>query len=164
MVREAQRRLEGPGEMSWNKAQVSWDGVTWDQLGEVQVANVQVQVANTKEINSMATRPEGVPADATAIPPGQTFGPGIGVQRNTIISITAVNMKMNSQAFSVWANGMKYWAENAQQYKALGMKIPPPPAEPDMVETKVVYADANGTVVPPPEGADGNHWAWVWGE
>ncbi len=110
----------------------------------------------------MYTRPASVPEDATFIPPGQTFGPGLGVQQATIRNIQAQNAKQNVQTESYYARGLQDWAVNAQQYKALGMRVPPPPQEPAKIVTNVVYSDPDGAVVQPPAGADGLHGAWVW--
>ena len=108
------------------------------------------------------TRPEGVPSNAVCIQPGQNFGPGVGVQQATIVSIEAATEKLNANALGFYAQGLKDWATNAEIYQSLGMDVPPPPHKPTMYTVEVVYADATGTVIPPPAGADGTHYAWTW--
>src|SRR5262245_51820306 len=110
----------------------------------------------------MATRPQGVPADATLIYPGQTFGPGIGVQQLTILSIQAQISSMNARADLNYVHALQDWITNAAIYAGYGMPVPPPPAKPVHITLNVVYADASGNIVPPPAGADGMHYAWVW--
>lgn len=110
----------------------------------------------------MATRPANVPESATLIYPGQTYGPGLGVQQATIAQINAIIAKQNADALGHYGRALHDWAENAAQYQACGMPVPPPPAKPALEKLEIVYADISGNVVPPPEGADGLHYAWVW--
>ena len=110
----------------------------------------------------MATRPTTVPSDAILIYPGQTFGPGIGVQWATLLAISAQISKMNWQADDRYASAARDWAANASIYAGLGMPIPPPPAQPVHQMLNVAYADAAGNVIPAASGADGLHYAWVW--
>ena len=110
----------------------------------------------------MATRPAGVPADATPIAPGQTFGPGIGVQQATIKSIAAQDAKANAQADANYARALMDWCANATIDQQLGLRIPPMPQQPQHIVLNIVYATPGGEAVPTPEGADGTHWAWIW--
>ena len=109
-----------------------------------------------------ATRPQGVPPEATLIYPGQTFGPGLGVQQATILTIEAQIAMQNAAAAQRYVAALKDWIANAQIYQMIGMPIPAPPVKPAHITLNVVYADAAGNVVPPPAGADGLHYAWVW--
>jgi hypothetical protein len=69
---------------------------------------------------------------------------------------------MNAAADQRYANALKDWLTNAAIYQAYGMAIPPPPAKAAHITLHVVCADSTGTVVPPPQGADGLHYAWIW--
>ncbi len=110
----------------------------------------------------MANRPPGVPEYATVIPPGQTFGPGIGVQQATLVSIEAQVSHQNDQKMQVYAQGMKDWTYNAQWAVYAHQPVPPPPVKPQIATMQVVYAEGGGNVVAPPLGADGLHYAWTW--
>jgi len=111
---------------------------------------------------TMATRPANVPEGATLIYPGQTYGPGVGVQQATLTQINAIIARQNASAMQHYANAYRDWATNAAIYESLGMPVPPAPAKPKLDTLEVVYADIGGNVVPPPEGADGLHYAWCW--
>ncbi len=110
----------------------------------------------------MATRPTNVPVDATCVYPGQLFMPGFGVQQLTLISIEAQIAKQNNNSKQVYTRAMHDWAYNAQWAIDAHQKVPPMPQKPQLVVMQIVYADVQGTVVEPPEGADGLHYAWTW--
>lgn len=110
----------------------------------------------------MPNRPQDVPEIATSIAPGQTFGPGIGVQQVTIKSILAQDAQANARADSYYAQALKDWITNAQIDAQLGLRIPPVPPAPQHIVPHIVYSMPDGTIVTGPEGADGSHWAWVW--
>jgi hypothetical protein len=107
------------------------------------------------------TRPHGVSENATLIYPGQTFGPGLGVQLATIIRIAAIIATSYARALTHYANGLQDWLTNASIYAGLGMPIPPAPVKPPSTHLAIVYATPDGTIVPAPAGADGLHAAWV---
>ncbi len=109
-----------------------------------------------------ATRPRNVPADATLIYPGQTYGPGYGVQQATIARIESIIGRGNANTMLHYANAYVDWAANASQYEAYGMPVPPAPARPAVQQLEIIYATVGGDIVAPPEGADGLHYAWIW--
>jgi len=109
----------------------------------------------------MANRPSSVSPNATLIYPGQTYGPGVGVQQATIAQINAIIARANSNLMFHYANGYRDWSTNAQIYHDMGLPVGPPPPAPHCTKLSVVYADQGGDVVDPPEGADGLHYAWV---
>jgi hypothetical protein len=110
----------------------------------------------------MANRPSAVPGDATPIYPGQTFGPGLGVQRATLLSIAAQIAWLNAGADQRYARALQDWIANASIYQSLGMPVPPPPAPAVHTVLHVIYADIGGNIVQEPSGADGLHYAWIW--
>jgi len=104
----------------------------------------------------MATRPEGVPEDATLIPPSKA------TQTETIMSFMKQVMIQNARAFKDFAAEGQDWATNARIYADLGMDIPPMPRLPDREVLHVVYADAAGTPVDTADAAGEDYYAWVW--
>ncbi len=110
----------------------------------------------------MATRPANVPADATCIQPGEMYAPGLGLQQLTLISIDAQITKQNSDKKLFYSNGLRDWLYNAQWASYSHQPPPQPPQKPQIAVFNVVYADLSGTVVEPPDGANGLHYAWAW--
>ena len=106
-------------------------------------------------------RPKNVSADATLVYPGQTFGPGFGVQQATLASIFSQVSHQNANTNLHFANAMRDWQLNADIYKGLNLPVPPPPASPKVINLKVTYADQAGNVIAGPEGASGLQYAWV---
>ena len=111
-----------------------------------------------------ATRPQGVPTDATLLYPDQTFPPGVGVQGKTITVITAQNAAANAKNDLFFQRAMADWNANKAQYEAYHLRVPPAPFPPPKIVDKIVYANQDGSIVDPPTGADGLHYAWVWEE
>lgn len=110
----------------------------------------------------MPNRPQSVPANATLIYPGQTFGPGLGVQKATLIAIQAQINYANAQKSLSYAGAFRDWTTNAQIYQSYGMTVPPPPTQPPLRNLNIIYADVSGNIVTVPGGDDGLHYAWVW--
>ena len=106
-------------------------------------------------------RPKAVSSDATLIYPGQSFGPGIGVQQATLQAISAQIARMNANANLHYANAMRDWSANADIDRYLHLPVPPQPPAPRLITLKITYADMNGTVITDPSGQDGLHYAWV---
>lgn len=106
-------------------------------------------------------RPAGVSETATLIYPGQTYGPGYGVQQASIARIAAIIGKQNADAMIHYSNALRDWTENAAIYKGLGMPVPPAPIAPHVTKLHIIYGDIAGNPVDSPEGADGLHYAWV---
>ncbi len=110
----------------------------------------------------MATKPSDVPQGAIGIPPGQMFGPGVGVQQLTLLSIDAQISKQNNDKKQNYSRAMQDWQYNAQWAVWSHQQVPPVPQRPAYAVMHVEYATESGEVVPSPEGADGLHWAWTW--
>lgn len=107
-------------------------------------------------------RPAFVTADATLIYPGQSFGPGVGVQAATLRAIAAQIEQINSRAELNYARGMQDWNTNKAIDEAYGLPVPPAPAAPHLIKLTVVYADVNGTVITDPAiTSSGLEYAWV---
>lgn len=107
-------------------------------------------------------RPANVPADATLIYPGQSFGPGVGVQAATLKAIAAQIEQINSRAELNYSRGMQDWNTNRLIDESWGLPVPPKPAAPQMIQLTIVYADVNGTLITDPATiATGLEYAWV---
>ena len=107
-------------------------------------------------------RPASVPADATLIYPGQSFGPGVGVQAATIRAIQAQIDRINSQATLNYARAVADWNINKQIDEAYNLPVPPQPAAPHLIHLNIVYADVNGGIITDPAAiATGLEYAWV---
>lgn len=92
-------------------------------------------------------RPESVPADATLIYPGQSFGPGVGVQSATLRAITAQIDRINANAELVYERALEDWNTNKQIDQAYNLPVPPQPAAPRLIKVTIVYADIEGNII-----------------
>lgn len=105
-------------------------------------------------------RPKTVSADATLIYPGQTFGPGFGIQQATLTAIQASADRMNANERLRFANAYRDWQANAAIDAYLGLPIPPMPTS-NVITLAITYADDQGNVVTGPDSWNGLHNAWV---
>lgn len=106
-------------------------------------------------------RPKSVSQNATLIYPGQSFGPGFGVQQATIASILATINRQNANANFHYANAMRDWKMNADIDAAYNLPVPPPPSVPLTITAKIVYADLGGNELTDANAANGLNYAWL---
>lgn len=133
------------------------------------------------------TRPQGVPADATFIPPVQLSPLQIlaaefaasgqplpswfpkqqqfaNVQLATIQSVETQNAHLNINAYQRDQQAAKDWQTNFQRAKELGISTPPQPLPVPKIVDRVVYGKQDGEIVSGPEASTGANGAWMWQE
>ena len=107
-------------------------------------------------------RPSTVPTSATLIWPGQSFGPGIGVQAATLQAIQAQLDRYNKNASLSYERALADWNMNSQIDAAYGLPVPPQPVAPKLLTMTVVYADVGGNIITDAaSNATGLNYAWV---